>query len=42
MEFTKEIGQQRLYPLRFQAAEVDFNYIPEIEAYKQDLNRWLR
>lgn len=42
MESTKEIGQQRLYPVRIQAAVVDFNYIPEIEGCKEDLNRRLR
>lgn len=42
MKYTKEIGQQRLYPVRIQAAVADFNYIPEIGSCKQDLNRWLR
>lgn len=42
MEFTKAIGQQRLDPVRIQASVMDFNYIPEIEVCKQNLNRWLR
>lgn len=42
MGFTKEIGLQRLYPVRIQAAIIYFNYMCEIECWNWGLNIWLK